>query len=234
MTGLSAPRLQARVAGALYLAIMISAFFAEAVARGGLVVSGDAAATAQRILGSQSLYRLGGGADLITVACDIALAGLFYLLLKPAGPTLALVMAFFRLAYAAIFGVVAILHFAPLAVLTGKGLEALSTPQLQAIAYLMLNLHTLGYNVALALFGVHCLLLGALIARAHFLPAQLGWLMALVGACYLVNSATHLVFTRFDFFPWILLPGLIGEGGLALWLLVFAIDPVKWLERASA
>ncbi|MFT3727426.1 MAG: DUF4386 domain-containing protein [Terricaulis sp.] len=230
----SALRMEARVAGFLYLAIMISAFFAEGMVRGGLVADGNAAETAKRILASESLYRLGGGADLIAVLCDVALAALFYDLLKPAGRALALLMAFFRLAYAAVFAVVALLHFAPLSVLTGHGLTSLPAQQAEAIAYLMIRLHTLGYNVALTLFGVHCVLLGALIARSGFLPAVLGWLLALVGVCYLVNSATHLVFTSVDFFPWILLPGLLGEGGLTLWLLIFGINAEKWQARAAA
>jgi hypothetical protein len=234
MNHTSNPRLKARIAGLLYLTIMISALFAEGVVRGGLVVSGDAGETARRIVSSQFLYRLGGGADLITVTCDVALAALFYDLLKPAGRTLALLAAFFRLAYAAVFGVVVILHFAPLSVLTGTGLTALPAEQLQGTAYLMLKLHTLGYNVALTLFGVHLGLLGILIARSGFLPALLGWLLVLVGGCYLVNSATHLVFTNVDLYPWILLPGLLGEGGLTLWLLLVGLNATKWEERAAA
>ena len=227
-------RLEARLAGVIYLTIMVSAFFAEGVVRGGLVVDGNAVETSQRILASQSLYRLGGGADLITVVCDVALAALFYDLLKPAGRTLALLAASFRLAYAAIFGVVAMLHFAPLMVLTVPGLTALPPAEHQAIAYLMLKLHTLGYNVALTFFGVHCVLLGVLIARARFLPAVLGWLLVITGVGYLVNSATHLVFTSVDFFPWILLPGLVAEGGLALWLCIVGLNVAKWNERAAA
>lgn len=228
-----APRLEARIAGLLYLAIMVFAMFAEGVVRGGLIADGDAAQTAQRIIGGQALYRLGGGADLIAVLCDVALAALFYDLLKPAGKSLALLAAFFRLAYAAMFGVVAMLHFAPLSVLTGGGVSALPASEAQAIGYLLIKLHGVGYNVALTLFGVHCALLGVLIAKSRFLPAVIGWLLVAAGGGYIVNSATHLVFTHFDFFPWIMLPGLVAEGSLTLWLLIVGLNAKKWEERAA-
>ena len=142
--------------------------------------------------------------------------------------------AFFRLVYAAIFAFAAIAHFAPLAVLTGEGLSAFTTPQLEALALMSLKLHSLSYNIALLFFGIHCVLLGILIARSRFLPALIGVLLVIAGVCYLINSATHLVFVGVDFYPWILLPGLLGEGGLTLWLLVVGVDAAKWEERARA
>jgi hypothetical protein len=110
----------------------------------------------------------------------------------------------------------------------------LPAEQTQATAYLMLKLHTLGYNVALTLFGVHLGLLGILIARSNFLPTLLGWLLVLVGGCYLVNSATHLVFTNIDLYPWILMPGLLGEGGLTAWLLLVGLNAKKKREERAA
>lgn len=234
MSNAPSPRLKARIAGFLYLVIMVAALFAEAGVRGAVIVSGNAAATAHNILASQQLYRLGGGADIVTLVCDVALAALFYDLLKPAGPSLALLAAFFRLAYSAIFGLAVIAHFAPLAVLTGEGFSAFTSPQLQAFAMLALKLHSVAYNVALVFFGVHCLLLGILIARSRFLPALIGVLLVIVGVCYLINSATHLVFTNYDFYPWILLPGLLGEGGLTLWLLLVGLNVAQWEARVSS
>lgn len=47
----ASPRIYARIGGALYLFIIVAALFAEAFVRGRLIVSGDATATAQSILG---------------------------------------------------------------------------------------------------------------------------------------------------------------------------------------
>ena len=68
----TSPRLKARIAGVLYLTIIVTAGFAEIFVRGRLVVRGAAAATATNILAHESLYRLGGSADLINLVCDTA------------------------------------------------------------------------------------------------------------------------------------------------------------------
>lgn len=85
----TAPKLQARLTGALYLVIMVAPLFSEIGARGALFVNGDAAATARNILASETLYRLGGALDILTYCRDVALAALLYQLTKAAGPHLA-------------------------------------------------------------------------------------------------------------------------------------------------
>jgi hypothetical protein len=54
-----APRFYARIAGFLYLIVIVGGLFAEMFVRGRLVVYGDAAATAHNIMTDQLLYRLG-------------------------------------------------------------------------------------------------------------------------------------------------------------------------------
>lgn len=228
------PRLAARLAGLLYLTIMLAAAFGEIVVRGALIVRDDAGATARNILAHEQLFRLGGAADLITFACDVALAALFYVLLKPVGRTTALVAAYFRLAYGAIVGVVSITHFAPLIFLKSEALGGFTQPQLETLSFLSLRLHNTGYNIALIFFGVHLTLLGWLVARSRFLPALIGVLLGIAGVCYLINSILNLIFPALSLSPYILLPGLFGEGGLTLWLLLVGLNPAKWEERASA
>jgi Domain of unknown function (DUF4386) len=95
----ASPRLKARIAGVFYLLIFVIGSFVEIFGRGRLVVDGDAAATAANILAHQSLYRLGGAAALITLTCDIAVALLFYDLLKPVNRSVSLFAAGFRLVF---------------------------------------------------------------------------------------------------------------------------------------
>ncbi|HEY5008675.1 MAG TPA: DUF4386 family protein [Caulobacteraceae bacterium] len=52
----ASPRSRARMAGVLYLITIAAGFFAFS-ARSGLIVSGEAAATARNILASEPLYR---------------------------------------------------------------------------------------------------------------------------------------------------------------------------------
>ncbi len=67
----TSPRLKARIAGFLYLIVIIGGIFAEVFVRGRLVVHGDAAATAHNILTHELLYRLGFAAELFYCACNV-------------------------------------------------------------------------------------------------------------------------------------------------------------------
>jgi hypothetical protein len=111
-----------------------------------------------------------------------------------------------------------------------------SADQLQALSYFALKLHALGYNVSLVFFGVHCVLIGGLIAGSNFLPRLIGLMLVIAGGCYLTNSFANFIAPAFaaQLFPYILLPGLVAEGSLALWLFVVGLNAKKWAERASA
>ncbi|HEX5578255.1 MAG TPA: DUF4386 family protein, partial [Candidatus Limnocylindria bacterium] len=53
------PRSMARLAGLLYLVVAVTGGFAQLVARGGVRVAGDAAATADNIRANAGLFQLG-------------------------------------------------------------------------------------------------------------------------------------------------------------------------------
>jgi hypothetical protein len=231
------PCLKARIAGALYLTGGLLGGFSEVFVRGRLVVSGDVAATATNILAHESFYRLGGAADLFSLACDTAVALLLYDLLKPVSRSLSLLAAFFRLTWVAPMALNSLNHFAPLVLLGGPHyLTAFKPDQLQALAYTTLRLHAQGYNICLVSFGFTCLLIGYLIYRSTFLPRILGVFMAIAGLCYLTNSFANFLSPAFarPLFPWILLPALPGEFGLMLWLIVKGVNVQRWNEQATA
>jgi hypothetical protein len=77
----NSPIVYARVAGALYLVIIILGLSSELLVRSGLIVWGDAAATAASISASPGVFRLGFVADSVMVICDVALAVLLFALL---------------------------------------------------------------------------------------------------------------------------------------------------------
>jgi hypothetical protein len=64
---------------------------------------------------------------------------------------------------------------------------------------------------------------------------MLGALIQLAGACYLVNSFALILAPSLAsaLFPVILLPPLVGETSLALWLLVKGVDVARWNARVA-
>ena len=144
----TSPQTYARVGGVLYLFIIVVALFGEAFVRGSLIVPRDPSATAANILGSETLFRVGLAGEMLTCACDVALAMILYVLLRPVSRNLALLAAFFRLTFVGIYGVAKLFEIAALAALGGADyLKAFGPGQLHDLAYVSLNVHSLGYGV---------------------------------------------------------------------------------------
>jgi uncharacterized protein DUF4386 len=230
------PRLNARIAGLLYLIVIVAAPFAQVFVRGKLVVYRDAAATTTNILALEFLYRLAGAADLIAFTCDAAVALILYQLLKPVSKSLALFAAVFRLLHVAVVAPNALNHFAPLVILGGAHFFAAFKPdQLQALALMSLGCTVSATTSAWCFFCLHCLFVGFLIARSAFLPRIFGPLLVIAGLCHLINTFANSLSPSFaaHLFPYILLPGL-SEVLLALWLIVIGVNVKRWNEQASA
>ena len=230
----TSPRLKARIAGAFYLAVILLGVFAELFARGSIIISGDAAATARNIVAHEPLWRLGLAADLVAGACYAAVTVLLYELLKPVNKSLSLLAAVFSFAGVSVGAVSDLIQIAPLVLLGGAPYTAAFRPdQLQALAYMAVRLHGQGSLIDLVFFGLYCLLIGWLIFRSGFLPRIVGALMAIAGASYLINSFAAFLAPSLDLSPYILAPPLLGEGSLTLWLLAVGVNAERWRERAA-
>ena len=77
---------------------------------------------------------------------------------------------------------------------------------------------------SLVFFGFYCLLLGYLIFKSNFLPRTLGVLVAIAGLGWLTYLSPALA-GRLSTYT--IITGLIGEGSLTLWLLVFGVKPER-------
>jgi hypothetical protein len=69
---------------------------------------------------------------------------------------------------------------------------------------------------SIVIFGVYCLLIGYLSLKSSFVPRVVGVLMVCAGLGWLTFLSPRLV-TALS--PYILAPGMIGEGALTIWLL---------------
>jgi len=221
----------------LYLFIIAAALFVEVFVRDSLIVPRDPTATANNILGSEMLFRVGLAGEMLTCVCDVALAMILYFLLRPVSRNLALLAAFFRLTFVGIYGVAKLFEIAALAALGGADyLKAFEPQQLHDLAYVSLNVHSLGYGASLLFFGFCCVLFGYLVHQSGFLPRILGTLLMIGGLGYVVFSLAQMLapaFTARYLFPWIMLPAFAAELALALWLTVKGVDVTKWKERAQ-
>ena len=212
----------ARITGVLYLLIIVFGLFSEVYVRSSLIVHGDATATADNILASGGLFRVGFASDLVIFLCDVAVAVMLYVLLKPVSRTGALIAAGFRLTGTAIYGVNLLNYLAAILVLGGaEYLRTFEPGQLKSLALLFLDIHRHGYDLGLVFFGLHCLFLGYLLFASDLFPRILGVLMVLAGIGYVVGSFTLFLAPEYSatVAPIYVAP-LVGELSLGLWLLI--------------
>ncbi len=227
----ASPQLYARIGGALYLAIILLGMFAQGFVRASLVVPEDAAATAQHIMAAQSLWSIGAAANLMVVLCAVPLSLIEYVLLRPVDRTLAQVALVLNLVSLAVEAVSKIFFIAVLPALqTAHHFTGLGSDQIASVAYLVLTWHDIGFNIALIFFGLTCLVNGHLIFKSGYLPRVLGVLIQIAGVCYLIAcfSALFAPAVVNILYPTILLPCLIGELSLGLWLLFKGVDLQRW------
>ncbi len=232
----ASPRLEARIAGVLWLisiAASVFFFFPESA----LIVRNDAAATANNILANESLFRLCFVAGFVASLCYVGITVLLYELLKPVSRSLSFLAAFFGLGGVAIGGSAFLSRLAPLVLLRGdQYLSVFTTSQLQAMALMSLKLYVFGFDISMVLFGLQCFIIGYLIMRSTFLPRIVGVLLAIAGAGYVISSFANFLSPSFGglLSPFILPTGVVGEGSLALWLLVKGVNVQRWKEQAGA
>ena len=165
------PLVRARVAGALYLVSNIFAPFTLLYLPSLFIVRGDAAATANHILASESLFRLGIVGNLFTFIANIFLALALYQLLKVVNKNMASLMVILFLLGIPIAMLNEVAQLAVLRLLSGAGyLKAYPIDQLQALAYLLLGLHDQGLLMAHIFFGLWLLPMGYLVVKSSFIP----------------------------------------------------------------
>jgi hypothetical protein len=218
------PRYQVRLAGLLYLAIIVFGIASEGFVRGSLIVPGDAVTTAANIAGSEGLFRLSIAGDALMAVCDIILAVLLYVLFRPFSPVVALVAMVFRLIQAAVI-VANLLNLdtALMLIVAATGTTAASSSH----ALLMLERHAHGYDFGLIFFGINSLATGWLIMKSRLMPVGLGLGVVLAGVVYLVGSSLVVLSPSLSpAFELAYLVPVIIESLLCLWLLAF-VDPAR-------
>jgi hypothetical protein len=219
---------QARIAGLCYLLVIAGGLFAEGFVRGSVIVAGDAAATAQAIAADETLWRWGLAVHLLYLIPAIVVNVIIYGLLKAVEPTLARLALVLSVASVAIEAVSLLHLYVPLAMTEeGGALAALGEGQRQALSYLAIRLFPTGFGLALLFFAGFCVLAGALILRSQLIPRVIGAMMVVAGVCYAVNTLALILSPALSdlIYPGILLPCLLAELSLALWLVVKGVKP---------
>lgn len=229
----SSPQLYARIAGILYLVIILMGIGAEALVRNKLFVSGDANATANNIMHADFLWKMGITADLIMHICDLPVMIILYYLLKPVSKKLALLNLSFNLIQTAVLVLNKLNLLAALFFLgDAEYLKSFTPDQLHTLSYLSIKLHDFGFGIGLIFFGFVCLLEGYLIFRSVYFPKTIGVLMTVAGICYLTNSFVLILAPQFSGIA-LLMPCLLAELSFSLWLIFKGVNLSIWKQKVA-
>lgn len=215
----------ARIAGLLYLAIVLTGPFVLIYVPGKLFVTGDAGATVANILAHQSLFRAYILVGLVSELFFIATVLVLYHLLKGVNLPLAASMAILVLVDAPLALVGLANQVATLAfVRSGEFLSVFDKPQRDALAMLLLNVDRQGTLVSEMFWGLWLLPLGLLVWRSGFLPRFLGVWLGVNGLAYMVISCTGLLLPEhLKLVSTIAMPILFGEVAFTFWLLIVGV-----------
>ncbi len=214
---------QARHAGLLYFLVGITAPIGLVIVPNALIVSGDAAATADRIRTSEWLLRVGIASELVHQVIGIFLVLALYRLFKTVDEKNAALMVILSLAGVPIMFLNVVNEIAALILVRGAPfLSVFDTSQLDALAYLFLRLHTQGINVAAIFWGLWLFPFALLVIRSRFIPPFLGILMMLAGVAYLASSFTSVLLPQHaTFVDQIAMILAFGELPIMFWLLIW-------------
>jgi hypothetical protein len=219
----------ARLVGLLLLLPVPLGIFGSMASR--LVVPGDAAATADQILASESLFRMQIASSLLLLVADALLLVLvFYRLLRPVDRTLAALMFTLNLLGVAIAMPTQVSRLAIPYLMDGADpTHALSPEQTDALVALLLNMHDTGSLIAGLFWGLWLVPYALLVWRSGFLPKLLAVLVLIECVAFLIHSLGGLLVPSLAA-DLSVLPAIttLGELLLPLWLLAKGINLDRW------
>lgn len=221
-------RQAALIAGIGYVLLFGLAIFANFFVREGLVVADDAQATAANIAESNTLFRLGLAAFLAIFLIDIVVAWALHVVFRAQHHDLSLMAAWSRLVYTVFLGVGAIFLFQALELYDTSGaIDALGVAERNAQALVGLELFNTTWLIGLAAFGLHLIVLGALVVRSVETPRWLGIAMIAAGSAYVLDTTAYTVLADYAQYAdglllMVAVPSIIAEGWFGLWLLARA------------
>lgn len=212
----------ARIAGAIYASMVITAPFTLLYVPSKLIARGDAAATAQNVLAHETMFRLAIIGDLFTHVIFISLGIALYRLLSSVGKTWAMMMVVLVSVSAAVGFLDTLNNIGALILFRGGDfLSVFDKTQLNALGYFFIRLHDQGIFMNELFWGLWLFPFGLLVFRSGFLPRFIGvWLMincfGYVALCVIALLAPNYYNAAFRWSQ----PILFGELAIMLWLLI--------------
>jgi hypothetical protein len=225
----------ARVAGLLYLVVVVTGMYSLAYVPSHIAMSGDASTVVQNLTASESLFRSGIAAAVVCYIAFLLLPIALYRLLGTVATAPAVLMVAFALASVPISFANLTHRLDVLSILdVGSHLRSLSGEQLHAQVMLSLDAYRNGLLISEVFWGLWLLPFGYLVFKSGFLPRLLGILLMAGCFGYLIDVFGHLLWPGYAesaIADYVRLPAATGEIGTCLWLLIAG---ARWPRTQAA
>lgn len=216
---------QTKLAGILYILIVLLGPFVIMYIPSQIIVDGDISQTALNLLDNQVLFKIGILGEVIIIMIEVLLVTLLYTIFKRVNKPLSLAAAFSRFGMVIIMGV-NVLVLASIIPLMDNALyaTAYTNAQIDTLIYYLFNIHEFGVLVWGVFFALHLLCLGLLVVKSEFVPSLLGKFIMVGSIGYFLESTKGFLEINSDLYGWLvnflLLFSMIGEIGLFIYFII--------------
>ncbi len=222
----------ARIAGLLYLILIIGGVISLAYIPSQLIDHESASKTLENITNSEWLFRLGIIAGIITFLIYILLPLALYKLLHKVNKIYASLMVIFTLVSVPIFFVNILNKFSVLTLINkATYLQQMGETQLETQVMLHIDNYNNGLQISQIFWGLWLFPFGYLVYKSGFLPKLLGILLMTGCFGYLITFFGGFLYPDFNktiVSDIVGYPAPIGEISICLWLLIMGTNKLNF------
>jgi hypothetical protein len=214
----------ARLAGFVYLLLVLSGIFYLLYVPSQYYVSGDAAATVNNIMESEFLFRSGIAVGVLSNVFFLVLPFILFELFKDVNRNWAVLMVVLSVVSVpfTLFNMVDKVNI--LTLLSGaQYLDTISMEQIQTQVMLLLKSYSNGLQVIQLFWGLWLFPFGYLAFKSGYVPKVFGVLLMLGCLGYMTKFFGAILFPGFDIPSFVGKPSALGEIGICLWLFIMGI-----------
>ncbi len=227
----------ARIAGVLYLIVVITGIVSLAYVPSHIDMQGDASTAVNNIIASELLFRIGIVTGLVCYTVFLLLPLALYRLLSSVNTNVAVLMVMFAVISVPISLLSVGNKLDIVSLLSGSDYSRAMAPALMHDQVMLaLDRYRNGLLVASIFWGLWLLPFGYLVFKSGFLPRILGILLMVGCFGYLIDVFGSVIFSGYSksaIADFATLPASLGEIGTCLWLLIIGTREPKQ-TRAQA
>jgi hypothetical protein len=220
-------RQNARIAGALYLVVVLCGLFSLMYVPSKISNWNNPEMMISNIVSNEMLFRLGIFVGIIGYIFFLLLPLALYKLLVDVNKTYAALMVALSVVSVPISLVNMLNKFDVLTLLSKSNyLNGVDVTQLHTQVLLHLDYYNSGNQLASIFWGLWLFPFGYLVFKSGFLPKVIGALLMFGCFGYVINFTGNFLFTAYDqtmISKVITVPGSLGEIGICLWLLIVGV-----------